>query len=69
MTQIKTDALYDIIREARADRVTNASVKRTVRGLRTLGFDGEDLVDALDFLEICAGNTGAPRSKLIKRIW
>lgn len=43
----KVDALNIIIEDARSEDVTATSFKRVYRALRLLGFDGEDMGQAL----------------------
>ena len=64
----REEAVFDLIREARADRVSNASAQRTVRALRFFGLDHNEIVRVLSYLEICRTD-GTPYNSKIKRTW
>jgi hypothetical protein len=68
--QTKRAAVFDLIIDARSNRpASNASVKRVVRALKTLGVEGDDLVSVLAGLDICRHDNGEPYTTSIKKIW
>lgn len=63
------DAALTLIFESRRARYSNASVQRTVKALRTIGLDGDDLVAVLASMEMCRYDSGEPYHSYIKRTW
>jgi len=67
------EAVIELIWEARADRSSNASAKRTVKALKALSLSSEDIVSVMTYLDYCKGN-GEPYLKpdhprYIQRCW
>lgn len=62
----KLDAIRELLREARADKTTNAGAKRATAACKALGLDRVETVDILYHLEICdeLGN-----AKKVQRVW
>lgn len=64
----KQEALCTLIREAQSERVSNASVQRVVKALVALEVSDQDLLYALQVLDI-ARSDGSPYSPKVKRTW
>lgn len=64
----KVDAMQVIVNEARQSFYSQASVKRTIKALKCIGYDGEELVGALYVLDICTKD-GTPCYSKTKRTW
>jgi hypothetical protein len=64
----KTDAIKELMSEARRERVSTAAAKRVVRACRTLGLDADETRAVLVWLEYC-DRTGEPFSERVERVW
>lgn len=64
-----TNAIIDLMQEARNERVSIASIRRTVRACKALGVEGRELWRILSWLDIANQETGDPYSKSIERFW
>lgn len=60
----KVGALRVIVADVHSDRMTKASYKRVKSALRTLGFEGDDLEEALMVMEYHS-LPGAPKAFLL----
>ena len=63
----KADYVIDLIRDARADRSSNTSAKRTVKALRQIGLDEKEIVRVMCYLDYCRPD-GTPYG-VVQRCW
>jgi hypothetical protein len=64
----KTEAIFAIVREARAERGSNTAATRTARALRVLGLNDSEVIQVLHYFDYCKED-GTPYHEKIKRTW
>ncbi len=64
----KLDAICELIKEAQADKTTNASAKRAVAACHAVGLNRLETIEILYLLDIC-DELGRPYGTKIKRVW
>lgn len=64
----KYEALIELIRDSRNERVSSASAKRVVKAAKTVGLNAEEIVRLMSRLDYCNAE-GKPYNDKVKRCW
>ena len=63
----KAEAVMTLIREGRRDRISDTAARRTVKAMKVLGIESNDMIRVLSYLDFC-DEDGTPYGDF-KRIW
>lgn len=68
MKMNKVEAIRTVLAEHRRSTYSQASINRTVKALKFLGYEGDDLIAVLQEMDICKED-GSPHYSKLTRTW